>query len=434
MLQVHAITQVARFQKGLQQRVMNEARQTFLAIRPTVASLLAPGGPPAWNQAGQAILSAGIASEVEFFDPDGVRLLSMPARSPIRHWPGKELIEPLRPGSSVLVLGPFNGPDARILTYAAFPSGDRTLVVRLSVAALDLALQVRGAQQLLLGHGAAILILALLGGITLLPPRRHPPDGVSSQALDAYEEAMGRLRERGDALSRQHEAERQQMESAVRESQAMARAGELTAGIVHEVRNGLGTIVGYARLVGTEGVPPPTADAVRGILDECATLEVVVRSFMDFMRNDRLNRTACDLGRMLRRVVARESRNHPPAEITLDGGDELSPFVGDEELLERAFENLVRNACEAAGPRGRVWVRALQQRGGVLVRVEDDGPGFQSSKVDGLRPFFSTKAGGLGLGLPMADKIVRLHGGELSLDDRDPSGIRVTVVLPDQTA
>ena len=60
---------------------------------------------------------------------------------------------------------------------------------------------------------------------------------------------MGRLRDRGQAMSERHEQETRRMADRIREQEAMARAGELTAGIVHEVRNGLGTIVGYARLL-----------------------------------------------------------------------------------------------------------------------------------------------------------------------------------------
>jgi signal transduction histidine kinase len=64
--------------------------------------------------------------------------------------------------------------------------------------------------------------------------------------------------------------------------------------------------------------------------------------------------------------------------------------------------------------------------------VSDDGPGMPKAQRDGLRPFFTTKAGGLGLGLPIAFKIVRLHGGELTLADRAPRGLEVTVRLPRQ--
>jgi signal transduction histidine kinase len=90
----------------------------------------------------------------------------------------------------------------------------------------------------------------------------------------------------------------------------------------------------------------------------------------------------------------------------------------------------VRNALEAAGPKGQVKVYALREDGVVQVVIEDDGPGLGGKSEDGLKPFYSTKAGGLGLGLPIAHKIVRLHRGELRLEDRAPKGVRVSVRLP----
>ena len=101
--------------------------------------------------------------------------------------------------------------------------------------------------------------------------------------------------------------------------------------------------------------------------------------------------------------------------------------MGDEGLLERAFENLVRNAREAAGEDGHVWIRLTEGEGTVSVVIADDGPGLPADEREQLRPFRSTKTGGLGLGLPIALKIVRLHRGELTLADRTPRGLEVTV-------
>jgi signal transduction histidine kinase len=79
------------------------------------------------------------------------------------------------------------------------------------------------------------------------------------------------------------------------------RAGELTVGVVHEIRNGLGTILGYARLVQSAG--GPGAEHAGGIVEECETLETVVRRFMEFVKDDSLRPATFDLGRMLTRVA-----------------------------------------------------------------------------------------------------------------------------------
>jgi two-component system sensor histidine kinase PilS (NtrC family) len=109
-------------------------------------------------------------------------------------------------------------------------------------------------------------------------------------------------------MTARHEAERRRMEEAIRESEALARAGELTAGIAHEVRNGLGTIVGYARMLERSSLPEDPAAAARSIREECETLETVVRRFADFVKLERLQLGEADLARLLARVVAREAR------------------------------------------------------------------------------------------------------------------------------
>ena len=131
---------------------------------------------------------------------------------------------------------------------------------------------------------------------------------------------------------------------------------------------------------------------------------------------------------MLQRVSARESRRPgPPVSVDAAGAGAIT---ADDGLLERAFENLVRNAREAAGSSGRVWVTATRLSDSVTITVADDGPGIAPATRAQLRPFFTTKSGGLGLGLPIALKIVRLHDGSLTLGDRVPRGATVSVRLP----
>ena len=77
-----------------------------------------------------------------------------------------------------------------------------------------------------------------------------------------------------------------------------------------------------------------------------------------------------------------------------------------------------------------MWVRTAREGDSVVVAISDDGPGIPAAARQGLRPFFTTKAGGLGLGLPIALKIVQLHQGDLVLSDRPPRGLVVTIRLP----
>jgi signal transduction histidine kinase len=300
--------------------------------------------------------------------------------------------------------------------------------MRLATPVPDVAEDLGQRQQSFIERLLAIALLLLAAGAALVP--RRPASEPAPRALDAYEEAMGQLRDQGEAQSRAHDAERRRLEHEVEDNLAMARAGELTAGIVHEMRNGLGTILGYARLVEQAPSGPDAGTAGRHIREECETLETVIRRFADFVKRDTLQLEAFDLARTLSRVASRESRARPGGVVLLEGVPPSLTLVGDEELLERAFENLVRNGREAAGPRGTVALRAWNESDEVMITVADDGPGIPPERRSALRPFYTTRPGGLGLGLPLAQKIVHLHEGRLELLDRQPHGLEVRLRLP----
>jgi signal transduction histidine kinase len=396
---------------------------------PGLREALRSGGSASWEKAAALALAASVASEVEVLAADGQPLLSVPTVPPVGHRPAQREAQALGSGEVVTVTAQ-SGPFTRVLSYVPFHDDGRSLFLRLSTAAPALQASVQERQRAVFAHLLALAVLTLAGALLFARPSGRGEPAPPARVLDAYEEALGRLRDRGLEMSREHEAERQRMEAELRDREAMARAGELTAGIVHEVRNGLGTILGYARILEREGTGPNVIESAQSIREECETLEVVVRRFMQFVRQETLSPATFDLERMLARVVSRESRGRSGAHVTLTpstpGGE---PIEADEELLERAFENLIRNARDAAGAEGHVHVALAREGDEVAVAIEDDGPGLPAETGGTVKPFFTTKPGGLGLGLPIALKIVRLHRGVLTLETRSPRGARATVRL-----
>ena len=328
-------------------------------------------------------------------------------------------------GSGNVALGALGGSVVGEMMLRAPPEG---MILAVTVPVPEVVLDLQARRPLFLGQGLTLLFLIVIG-VSASLPTGATREVTPPHALLAYEAAMERLRSRGEELSVRHQRERQRLFEEAEDREALARAGELTAGIVHEVRNGLGTILGYARLI--EKSPDAEAQTHgRSIREECETLETVVRRFMDFVRRETLDPAPFPLVRTLQRVAARESRSRAGAAVTVDPGGDPGTVVADEELLERAFENVVRNAREAAGEGGHVRVSFGTAPGAVVVTVADDGPGLDALARSRLRPFFTTKAGGLGLGLPIAFKIVRLHGGDLALEDALPRGLTVRIRLP----
>jgi len=425
LLQLVPLLQGVQTVRRLQARVAAQAEQRLWAVRPQLAAALARGGAAAWAEAATIALGQGGATEVDVIDPTGRIVFARPASAPVAHRLAPEQRERLA-RSGALTVTVQDGERVRTLSY--LPLADPGHVIRLSAAAGDLEDELRERRHAFTLQLVSLAILAATALLVLRRDRQAHPGG----ALHVYEQAMERLRDHGEEVEARHEAERRQMEEVIREREAMARAGELTSGIVHEVRNGLGTIVGYARILERAGLAGDARGAAEAILGECGTLEQVVRRFSDFVRLEQLALGPVDLSQLLRRVVCREQRAHERVQTRLVGLDRPVPVAADEGLLERALENVVRNALQAAETGGgHVAVEVLGRDGRLEITVDDDGPGLAADHPGEIRPFYTTRPGGLGLGLPLARKIVLLHGGKVWLQPRSPRGVRVVVELPE---
>jgi len=107
--------------------------------------------------------------------------------------------------------------------------------------------------------------------------------------------------------------------------------------------------------------------------------------------------------------------------------------IADRVQIEQVFSNLLRNAWEAleGHAQPRIAISALQHRREIVVRIEDNGPGFSAEALERLfEPQFTTKANGLGLGMPICKTIVDAHGGRIWAETLKRGGAAVNVALP----
>lgn len=227
-----------------------------------------------------------------------------------------------------------------------------------------------------------------------------------------------------------------ELEEQLRLKDSLARLGELTAGIAHEFRNGLATIHGYSRLLDLERLPPDFVPCVQGIRDETVALGQVVTNFLNFAKPADLTLTPVDM-----RVIAERAAEEIRAEAIARGGQvtvtgDFPEVEGDEILLRQAFSNLCRNALEACSearvpPRIAIHGQRDHAQRVLRIAVSDNGPGVDPALVPRLfRPFFTTKAGGTGLGLALVQKIVVTHNGRVTAGNTDRGGAELVVTLP----
>ena len=313
--------------------------------------------------------------------------------------------------------------DRTIEVVGILKTGAGSKVLRLGDSRTD-SVESAADQTLIVQH-ALILFTALIGFALAARGRERTPAADSAPSLRAYEEAMLRLRLRDDQRLAGFEREKAALTEVLRDREAMARAGELTAGIVHEVRNSIGAIAMQARH-GETATDARVCDSARAIAEEVRLIQGVMTRFVDFIRTEEVQTVDFDLAKLVGNVVKRERSNHN-ARIEIRGDSVL--VRGDEGLLERAIENVLRNAIQASGELGSVQVTWGVDGGASFVLIEDDGEGIANVE-DAVRPFQSGRPGGLGLGLPLVLKILDLHQGGLDLLPRFPRGTRAIIRWP----
>ena len=220
------------------------------------------------------------------------------------------------------------------------------------------------------------------------------------------------------------------LEEQLRLKEALARLGELTAGLAHEFRNGLATIHGYGKLLDPQALPEPARTCAEGIRAETTALGEVVTNFLRFARPEQLALAPVDLRAVITRAIAEVPG--ATSAVTLEG--DFPTIDGDDVLLRRAFSNLVRNsleACESSGMPPRVFMRSAIGNSGVELVVEDNGPGFTAEYLPRVfQPFATTKPNGTGLGLAIVQKVIVSHNGAISAGNALEGGAQFRIRLP----
>lgn len=193
-----------------------------------------------------------------------------------------------------------------------------------------------------------------------------------------------------------------------------AELGEMTAGVAHQLKNGLAVLKAQGQLLQRAGHVAP-AEAV---LEETEDLERLVHRFLQWAKPLEPNAESLRLEEVVAQAVG-ELKRRPVSQgrtILCEGG---GGAIGDPVLLHQALVNLLENACQATGIGGRVQVRVFEGR----LEILDDGPGLsEDTAIRMLRPFESGRPDGTGLGLPLALKWLNAQGADLRLAPRPEGG------------
>lgn len=238
-----------------------------------------------------------------------------------------------------------------------------------------------------------------------------------------------------------HRSRIQEMREKLHQAERLSSLGRLAAAVAHEVRNPLNAISMAVQMVGRQYVPSQEdskrefSRLVGVIRGEIQRINRIVEEFLGLTRKGALE---------AREVQARELLDHllnlikPQASsrgvrVILSGEDQEQRVMVDPDRMMQALLNLALNAMEAMGPEGGVLRLGckLNKKSGVILEIHDSGRGISQEEISKIfEPGYSTKGGGLGLGLHIAREIVRLHGGDITVQSQEGKGTTFFVSLP----
>jgi signal transduction histidine kinase len=231
--------------------------------------------------------------------------------------------------------------------------------------------------------------------------------------------------------------ERMLMTEQMWRMEQFASLSTLASGLLHEIKNPITALSIHVQLL-EERLRTSSADArVSEVIDvlksEVRRLDLTLEGFRNFASLQRLHLKKVDVQRVLEDVVRLIRPQAAQQGVRLEHAvaqGPLPPVALDTEKIEQAMLNLVLNALDAMPKGGELYLGATQKDGQIEVVVRDTGPGIPPEIQDHIfHPYFSTKDHGTGIGLTLAEKLVRQHQGRLAFRT-GPAGTTFSIALP----
>lgn len=226
---------------------------------------------------------------------------------------------------------------------------------------------------------------------------------------------------------------RKQAENEVIHATKMAAIGRVASGVAHEIGNPLASLSTRLDLMERRRDDTFTRESLGVIREQIRRINRIVRGVSQFARASKPEWSVCSVSAILQETieVARLDPRARQVRFEFDAARALPETWCVKDQITQVCLNLLLNAVEAMPDGGVVEILPRVERENIVVEVRDEGTGIAAGVRERIsRPFFTTKAGGSGLGLSISRQLVEAHGGELSFGNRESGGASFVFTLP----
>jgi len=225
---------------------------------------------------------------------------------------------------------------------------------------------------------------------------------------------------------------RKRAEAEILEQSAMTRLGQMAAVVAHELKNPLAGLRGALEIIGRRMSAESSDRRIVGeMIARIDSLNQMVQDLLVFARPTEPRRAPTSVGEIVSETAGLLAVDAEMREVEVEVSGANPVVSADAMLIKGTLLNLLINAAQAIGRRGRVAVSIVERDGHCLISVTDRGPGIPAEIRDKVfEPFFTTKHRGTGLGLPVARRTVERHGGRLWFECPPDGGTVMFLTLP----
>ena len=246
------------------------------------------------------------------------------------------------------------------------------------------------------------------------------------------EEKLDKYRKHLEELVKERTRKLEEAQKKLIEKQRLATLGKFAGSISHEIKNPLAVIDSSVVNLQLKDLKQADLDKhLKRIRRAVKKSEKVINSLRNLTKNQQPNLVNLNLNKLIKNIQKKEELNSK-IELVLD----LDPIdliiEGDKLQCKICLDNLIRNAVDAIEDKGEIVVHTkLIENNKCQIIVEDTGMGIPEEKIDKIfEPLYSSKAFGIGFGLPLAKQIVEAHNGTIEVRSKQGVGTKVIIILP----